>query len=93
MKIQATSDNIYCRVEKVNERMLGTIIIPDSIQRTHVLATVVSIGEIVPEIIKIGNVLVMNKRAGQDIMMDDNQIFKVVKYNEVYGILEGDNNE
>ena len=90
MKLRATSDNIYCHVVKSTERKVGSIILPEAVQRTHLVATVVSKGEDVPECIKVGDVVAMNKRAGMDIMMDDNEIYKVVKYNEVYGIVEGD---
>lgn len=88
MVIRATGDNLYCHIQKAADRKVGSIILPDAVQRTHAVGTVLSKGEDVPEAIKVGDVIFMSKRAGQDVMMDDQEIYKVVKYAEVYGVAE-----
>jgi co-chaperonin GroES (HSP10) len=45
-----------------------------------------SVGEAVPESIKPGITIAFHERAGMDILLDG-KVWKVVKYDEIYGIV------
>jgi chaperonin GroES len=66
----------------------GGIIIPEGVKRVpQVYGQVLSTGPDVPDSIKEGDVIVFHQQGGQAIVMNK-QIWAVVKYDEVYGVLE-----
>jgi co-chaperonin GroES (HSP10) len=64
----------------------GGLYLPDQVTDPQGYGEVLSLGEEVSEKIEIGAYLVFHPRAGMDMLMDG-KILKVLKYDEVYGIL------
>lgn len=69
----------------------GGIIIPDSVGEPQGYGIVISLGEDV-EGIQLKDVLVFHPRAGMDMLLDK-RIFKCLKRDEAYGILDEDQRE
>jgi co-chaperonin GroES (HSP10) len=65
----------------------GGIHLPDSVTDPQGYGKVLSVGELVPDNIEVDQYLVFHPRAGMDMLMNT-QILKVLKYDELYGILE-----
>ncbi len=66
------------------------LIIPDSAQDPQGYGKVLSVGEMLAETkIEEGSILVFHQRAGMDLILNKT-VQKVLKYEEVYGILEDD---
>ena len=72
-------------------RTAGGLLLPDSAQDPQGYGRVLSAGELVTEgtDIKPGDYLVFHPRAGMDMLMNK-KILKVLKYEELYGILQDD---
>ena len=91
--IQALSDKVICKVIKQEAISPGGLILPDSdhssIQPKKNLI-VVSVGDEI-ENVDVGDEVICHERAGMDHMMDDG-IYKIVKYEELYGVIKGNNN-
>jgi len=84
--IQAVSDKIVVESMRV-EKTKGGIIMPDSGSDPIGYGKVLSVGGDVPNKSLQGRILVYHPRAGMDTLMDES-LLKVLKYEEVYGILE-----
>jgi co-chaperonin GroES (HSP10) len=69
----------------------GGLLLPDTVKDPQGYGRVISVGEIVSEAtdIKEGDFLVYHPMAGMDMLMDK-RILKVLKYEELYGILQDD---
>ena len=85
--IQATKDKLIAKIVKQDDKTSGGIIIPDSaVNEPQLYAGVVSIGNDVKEI-DVGDTILCHRSGGMDIMMEG-QIYKVLKDDEVYGVLK-----
>jgi co-chaperonin GroES (HSP10) len=69
----------------------GGLILPENAKDSQGYGRVISAGELVTEgtDIKEGDYLVYHPMAGMDMLMDK-RILKVLKYEELYGILQDD---
>lgn len=69
----------------------GGLILPDNVQEPQSYGRVLSAGEIVTDNteIKEGEFLVFHPRAGMDMLLEG-RLLKVLKYDELYGILQSD---
>jgi len=83
--IQAVADKIIVEVLKITKTDSG-LIIPGTVQDPQGYGLVVSCGEQI-ENIKKGDVLMYHTMAGMDIVFDK-KIFKCLKYEELYGVLD-----
>ena len=88
MKIQAINNHVVAEeianIEKVTE---GGIIIPDNVKMDpQKYGKVLSVGEKV-ENVKVDDIIVFHQSGGQTIMVN-NVIQKVLKNDEIYGILK-----
>jgi chaperonin GroES len=85
--IQAVKDKIIVKIMKQEEKTEGGIIVPDSVVNEPQLYTeVISVGKDVDEI-NIGDTVLCHRNGGMDIVVK-NQIYKVLKDDEVYGIFK-----
>jgi len=86
--IKATGDIMIVEVQ-YRPKTTGGIILPSSITaEPQSFGKVVSVGaDVKDENIKEGTMLVFHPRAGQDMVLK-NTIYKAVRYNEVYGLVE-----
>jgi co-chaperonin GroES (HSP10) len=75
------------------EKTDGGLIIPDVARaRPQLHGEVISVGEAVHESITVGSVIACHERAGMDIMLNG-KVYKILKYDEVYGIIQEVNKE
>jgi co-chaperonin GroES (HSP10) len=94
MYLQGVMDKIIVKVlitkEKVTE---GGIVLTDEVaknQEPQVAGIVVSVGKTIGFNLEVGDIILFHNRAGMDIIIDK-VIYKVLKDQEVYGILRDDN--
>ena len=69
----------------------GGLILPDNVSEPQSYGRVLTAGELILEgtPIKEGNTLIFHPRAGMDMLMEG-RLLKVLKYDELYGILTSD---
>jgi co-chaperonin GroES (HSP10) len=86
--IQAVGDKIIVEVMKAGKTK-GGIILPETVQDPQTYGRVISAGEVVTQNtdIKEGDFLVFHPRGGMDLLMEG-RMLKVLKYDELYGILQ-----
>jgi co-chaperonin GroES (HSP10) len=87
MKITAVDDKIVCKQLTKNVTK-GGIIIPNEVKtEPQSYGKVMSFGENVKNI-KEGDVIIYHQRGGMAVVLD-NKLYAVVKYDEVYAVIEG----
>jgi chaperonin GroES len=77
------------------EEKVGSIIIPDAAKKKQEMLTVIAVGpgkkineeKIIPIPVKTGDVILMDKYAGQEITIDDEE-FVIVKSDDIIAIIE-----
>ena len=85
--VQAVKDKVIVEIIEQDNKTAGGIIVPDSVEKDPQLYTrVISVGEEVKGI-EVGDTVLCHRQGGMDIMMD-RKILKVLKIEEVYGILK-----
>ena len=82
--IKAIKDKVVATM-MTREKTRSGIIIPDSVQEPQAFSQVISVGEDV-SVIKKGDIIVTHIRGGMDVVIDK-EIIKVLKEDEIYGIL------
>lgn len=83
--IKAVDDKIIVDVMKPSKTK-GGLVLPVSSNQPQSYGKVNSVGETITTI-KIGQILVFHPKAGLDMVISD-RLLKVLKYGEVYGILQ-----
>lgn len=87
--IQAVADKIVVEVMRA-AKTKGGLLLPDNVKDPQGYGRVLSLGDdVANKRIKEGDILVFHPMAGMDTLMD-NRIFKVLKYEELYGILQNE---
>jgi co-chaperonin GroES (HSP10) len=84
--IKAVDDKIVVEVMKPGTTK-GGLVIPTTTVEPQSYGKVMSVGENVGHGIKMGYILVFHAKAGMDMVMS-NKIMKVLKYGEVWGVLQ-----
>lgn len=80
---------------EAEETLKGGLIIPDSAKKKQETARVIAVGEgkktdedrIIPVPVKVGDVILMDKYAGQEISIDDEE-YIIVKGDDIIAIVE-----
>jgi len=86
--IQGVNDKIIAKVLEQDNKTEGGIIVPDNaIKEPQIYCKVISVGELVGETVKPGDTLLCHRNGGMDIMYK-RSIYKVLKYDEIYGLLK-----
>jgi co-chaperonin GroES (HSP10) len=88
--IKAVDDKIIVNVMRPSKTK-GGLLLPSTSSEPQSYGKVNSVGETISTI-KIGEILVFHPKAGMDVVIGD-KLQKVLKYNEVYGILHDDESE
>ena len=84
--IDAIKDKLIVRVFSKEEKRESGVVIPgDFNQEPHSFGEVISVGDEVHSISR-GDVIVFHTRAGQEVILDDEN-YKCLTFNEVYGRL------
>lgn len=75
-------------IETIEETTASGIILPTAIsQRPQKYGRVISIGPEVEQNIHVGDILMFAKHGGQDVIVSNNKILKVLKIDEVYAVV------
>ena len=86
--IQGVNDKIIAIVLDQDNETEGGIIIPENVQKDPQLyCEIISVGELVGKEVKVGGTLLCHRNGGMDIMFKGS-VYKVLKYDEIYGILK-----
>ena len=84
----AVNDKILVKMLEEDDRTEGGIIVPE-VAKDHLkpqgFGEVISVGKLVEEI-EVGDTIMFNKHGGMAIVLARN-LCRVLKYNEVYGIM------
>jgi chaperonin GroES len=89
LNAKAVNDKVIVKILEEENKTEGGIIVPEVAQgnlKPQELGEVTSVGELVKEI-EVGDTIMFNKHGGMSIILDRN-LCKVLKYDEVYGILK-----
>jgi len=89
LNAKAVNDKVIVKVLMEDNKTEGGIIVPEVAQgklRPQGVGEVTSIGELVKEI-EVGDIIMFHKQGGMDVLLDRN-VCKVLKYDEVYGIMK-----
>lgn len=93
MKFVAVMDKIFVKELIIKEKKTegGIILTEDAAQNQEPqkCGTVVSFGKDIPYDLNIGDLIFFHQRAGQAMILDKT-IYRIVKADEVYGILKDD---
>ncbi|HRW58364.1 MAG TPA: co-chaperone GroES [Chlamydiales bacterium] len=93
-KIKPLSNRVVTKRLESEETVKGGIIIPDSAKKKQEMASVIAVGPgkiengqtIKPEV-KPGDIVLMEKYAGQEVTIDDEE-FIIVKSDDIIAIIE-----
>lgn len=80
---------------EAEETVKGGIILPDSAKKKQETATVIAIGpgkkledgKVIPIPVKVGDTILMDKYAGQEVMIDEEE-FMILKADDIIAIIE-----
>ncbi len=93
--LKPLADRVVAQRLESEETLKGGIIIPDSAKKKQEMAKVIAIGpgkitdenKTIPMPVKVGDVIFMDKYAGQEITIDDEE-FIIVKADDIIAIVE-----
>lgn len=95
MTLKPLGNRVLARRLEQQEKMKGGIILPDSAKKKQETAKVVAIGSgqrledgtVLPIEVKIGDTILMDKYAGQEVNIDDEE-FMILKADDIIAIIE-----
>lgn len=95
MTLKPLGNRVLARRLEQQEKMKGGIILPDSAKKKQETAKVVAVGSgqrledgtVLPIQVKIGDVILMDKYAGQEVNIDDEE-FMILKADDIIAIIE-----
>ncbi len=78
------------------DTMKGGIIIPDSAKKKQEMAEVVAVGpgrltdndKLIPVSVKVGDIILMDKYSGQEVTMDNDEEYIIVKSEDITATIE-----
>ncbi|NGX63464.1 MAG: 10 kDa chaperonin [Candidatus Anoxychlamydiales bacterium] len=92
--LKPLADRVVAQRLESDETVKGGIIIPDSAKKKQEMARVIAIGEgkvtenkTLPMPVKVGDVILMDKYAGQEINIDDEE-YIIVKADDIIALVE-----
>jgi len=87
MKVIAVGENVVVRKINVDNITNGGIVLPHNISpESFIRGEVLSVGKDIIDI-KEGDVVAYSEHGGQDMLTKEKEILKVLKYGEVYCII------
>ena len=95
MTLKPLGNRVLAQRLEQQETMKGGIILPDSVKKKQETARVVAVGpgkklddgQIVAVPVAVGDVILMDKYAGQEVSIDDEE-FVIVKSDDIIAIVE-----
>ena len=86
--VQGVDDKVIAKIKEQSNTTEGGIIVPDTVENEPQLyCEVISIGENVGSEVEVGNTILVHRNGGMDIIFK-REIYKVLKYDEIYGVLK-----
>ncbi|MFA6118813.1 MAG: co-chaperone GroES [Parachlamydiales bacterium] len=94
-KIMPLADRVVAKRLESEETIKGGIIIPDSAKKKQEMARVIAVGKgkvtdenkLIPMPVKEGDIILMDKYAGQEITVDDEELI-IVKADDIIALVE-----
>lgn len=95
IKLKPIGNRVIAQRLEAEETLKGGIILPDSAKKKQETAKVIAIGEgkktedgkVVPILVKIGDIILMDKYSGQEVTLDDEE-YIIVKVEDIIAIIE-----
>ncbi|MBN2478735.1 MAG: co-chaperone GroES [Parachlamydiales bacterium] len=95
MSIKPLADRVVAKRLEAEETVKGGIIIPDSAKKKQEMAKVIAVGpgkvtdenKTLPMPVKVGDVILMDKYAGQEITIDDEE-YIIVKADDIVATVQ-----
>ena len=86
--VQGVDDKVIAKIKEQSNTTEGGIIIPETAENEPQLyCDVISVGENVGAEINPGDTILVHRNGGMDIIFK-REIYKVLKYDEIYGVLK-----
>lgn len=94
-KFQPLGNRVLVRRLQVEEKLKGGLILPDTAKKKQEQAEVVAIGtgkkdkngKMIPMPVKAGDIILMDKYSGQDVLINDEE-FVIVRADDIIAIVE-----
>ena len=94
--LKPTSNRVVAKREQQQETSKGGILLPDSAKKKQETAKVIAVGpgrtnkdgEFIPMEVKVGDTILMDKYAAQEVMINDEE-FLILKADDIIAIIEG----
>jgi len=94
-KLKPLGDRVIAQRLEAEETLKGGIILPDSAKKKQEMATVIAIGPgkvseegtLLPMPVSIGDVILVDKYAGQEVTIDDEE-YLITKADDIIAIVE-----
>lgn len=88
MKVKAIGDIIVVKIIQVESITAGGIVMPNNASpESFIRGQVISVGKDIEDI-KLDDIIAFSSFSGQDMLTKDKEILKVLKYPEVYCVIE-----
>ena len=95
LKLQPLGSRILVRRLEAENTARGGIILPDSAKKKQEQAEVIAIGtgkkdkegNLIPLNVKVGNIVLMEKYTGQEVILNDEEFF-IVRSDDIIAIIE-----
>ncbi len=95
LKLQPLGNRILVRRLEAENTARGGIILPDSAKKKQEQAEVIAIGtgkkdkegNLIPLNVKVGNIVLMEKYTGQEVILNDEEFF-IVRSDDIIAIIE-----
>lgn len=94
LKLQPLSNRVLAKRLEPEQTMKGGIILPDSAKKKQETALIVAVGpgksdkdgKIIPMPVKVGDTVLMDKYAGQEVTLNDEE-YVIVRSDDIIAIL------
>jgi chaperonin GroES len=95
VKLQPLGNRVLVRRQEPEEKVKGGIIIPDTAKKKQETAEVIALGsgkkdkqgKLIPFPVKVGDLILIDKYAGQEVTLDE-QEFVIVNADEIVAIVQ-----
>ena len=95
VKFQPLGNRVLVRRLEQEEKLKGGIIIPDTAKKKQEQAEVIAVGpgkkdsdgKLIPMPVKVGDIVLMDKYAGQEVVLDD-ETYVIARADDLIAIIE-----
>ena len=95
VKLQPLGNRVLAKRQEAEERVKGGIIIPDTAKKKQETAEVIALGsgkkdkqgKLIPFSVKVGDLILIDKYAGQEVTIEDEE-YVIVNGDEIIAIIQ-----